>query len=973
LACFRHANTENRKDRGYNRRVSHELSTRQRRALVASGCDFKADALPRTLYATDASIYKIEPAAVAFPSSGAETGLVLAAAADAGLGITPRGAGTGLTGGAVGEGLVVDLARRNRGISDLDLDRRTVRVGPGVVLDQLNAFLAPHGLWFGPDVATSSRATIGGMIGNNSSGAHAPVYGTTVDHVAALEVALADGTVAWIGRDRDGLAAIRDEADRLVAGHAEEIGHRLPSGLVKRWPGYGFDHALRSPGDLSRLVTGSEGTLAAVTGAVLGLVARPTKRGLGVLFFSSVPEAMQTAVAVAELEPSAVEHIDRILLDQTAGQRAFAAARDLLDLDHQPCEAMLLVEFFDEVDARLVELDRLGLGDRRLMVPDAPRQELVWGLRKAGLSLLTGRAGPAKATACIEDVCVRPERLPDYVDGLREIMRPLGLEASYYGHAASGELHVRPVLDLHTAEDLERLRRVSDEVSALCRSFGGSLAAEHGVGIARTEYLADHLGEELTDAGRRLKALFDPRGLMNPGKIVDTGRFRIDGDLRLGVGSTLDPPFAGELGFVDRDLSFVANLEQCNGCGGCLKEAPTMCPTFVATGDEAMSTRGRANTIRSALEGRFGTDPLASPELTEVLASCLSCKACRTECPSNVDLAALKAELSATRHATRGVPILDRMVAAADLLGRLGTMAPWLVNPVLGWRPVRGLLEKALGIAADAPLPPFSPRRFDRWFHRRPKTAPGFRGTVILWDDTWTRYHEARIGRAAVKVLEAVGYGVRLVADRMCCGRPAASRGLLGELRRLGEHNLKLLVGGNEPILFLEPSCYSVFTDEYRQLGLDGADEVAGRCVLIEDFLIGAVAGEGPDGLTWREDPLKVAVHDHCHTKALADPGRAVSLLRRIPGATVENLDTGCCGMAGAFGMLAANRELSHLVAEPLVRAIEGFGADACVVAAGTSCRHQIGALTGVSARHPIEVLAAVLEPPENHSRETDV
>ena len=941
--------------------MSSDLISGQRRALEATGCELRTDVLTRVLYSTDASIYKIEPQAVAFPTSGEETGRLLAAAADAGIEITPRGAGTGLAGGAVGSGLIVDLAKGNKTISDLDLERRTVRVGPGVVLDGLNAALAEHGLWFGPDVATSSRATIGGMIGNNSSGAHAPVYGTTVDHVVALEIALADGTVTWVGRDHDGLAEIRRRTEVLLAENADEINLRMPSGLVKRWPGYGFDDALRSPADLSRLVTGSEGTLAAVTGAVLSVVPRPQERGLGVVFFSSMADAMQAAVEVAELEPAAVEHIDRILLDQTVGQRAFGAARDLLGLDDRPCESLLLVEFFGEVDARLAALDGSGLGDRRLMLPDRERQQLVWALRKAGLSLLTGRAGPAKATACIEDVCVRSDRLPAYVAGLEAILRPLDLVASYYGHAASGELHVRPVLDLHRAEDIERLRLIADEVSALCRQFGGSLAAEHGVGIARTEFLEEHLGPKLTDAARNLKSFFDPKGLMNPGKIVDSGRFVIDRDLRLGVGSIIAPELVGELGFVDRDQSFVANLEQCNGCGGCLKEAPTMCPTFVATGDEAHSTRGRANTIRAALEGRFGADFLGSQELSQVLASCLSCKACRTECPSNVDLAALKAELYATRHEIDGVPLFDRLVASSDLLGRVGTAIWWIANPALGFGPIRAVMKRTLGVAADAPLPPFTRHRFDRWFQRRSGPAPGSRGRVLLWDDTWTRYHEARVGRAAVEVLEAVGFEIGLVEGRRCCGRPAASRGLLGELRRLGEHNLNLLAGGSEPIVFLEPSCYSVFIDEYRQLGLRGADEVASRCVLVEDLLLDLVDGAAEEELPWLRQEMRVAVHGHCHTKALARPDAVAALLGRVPGAVVVPLETGCCGMAGAFGMLETNRGLSQAVAEPLIRAVRDLAPGTLVAAAGTSCRHQIQSLAGVDALHPVEVLARAL------------
>jgi FAD/FMN-containing dehydrogenase/Fe-S oxidoreductase len=933
-----------------------DLKQSQRKALVASGCEVRTDMLTRCLYAVDASIYRVEPAAVAFPRSAAEAANLLRAAADSGVEITPRGAGTGLAGGALGSGLVVDFARHNSRVSAFDRDRQTVRVGAGVVLDQLNNELAPHGVWFGPDVATSSRATLGGMIANNSSGAHAPVYGTTGDHVAALEIVMADGTVTVIGNG-GGPSEIRDAVDEIVGEHANEIAERLPEGLVKRWPGYGLDRALRLPGDLTQLVAGSEGTLAGITSAIVRVVPKPQSRYLGILFFQSVMEALQSTVELADLGAAAIEHLDRAALDQTAGKRAFAAARALLRLDEEPCEAILLVEFFDD-DAGLAELDNRGLGVRRLLCRDPAEQELAWGLRRAGLSLLTSRAGAAKPWGFIEDVCVLPERLPEYVAGLSEIFEPLGLEASFYGHAASGELHVRPVLDLHRTEDIAKLRRVADQVSDLCRRFRGSLTAEHGVGLGRTEYVEAQLGPRLVEANRRIKGLFDPDGVMNPGKIIDEGRYRIDGDLRLGEGSVIALPFESALAWVGRDDGFVANLEQCNGCGGCRKAAPTMCPTFVVTDDESLSTRGRANTIRAALEGRFASpSPLVAAELSEVLSSCLSCKACVTECPSNVDMAHLKAELVHARHRVLGVGLIDRMISAADLLGRLGTLLPGLANTMLGWRPVRLLAERVLGLDAGAPIPPFARHRFDRWFRSRQAPMSGGRGRVILWDDTWVRYHEPSVGHAAVAVLEAAGLEVALVDGRVCCGRPAASRGMLDDLRRSAEHNLALLRGTSEPIVFLEPSCWSVFVDEYRQLGIEGADEVADRCQLFEDVVADclkdgslAAAMEGPVG--------EVAVHGHCHAKALSDQRTVVSVLEDLPGASPRLLDTGCCGMAGAFGMLTDHRLLSHQVAGPLVAAIEALPRGTAVVASGTSCRHQIADLTDVHPLHLAEFLA---------------
>ncbi len=940
-------------------RTLGELTVRQRRALEATGLDVRVDLLTRCLYAVDASIYRIEPAAVAFPRSAHEGARLLAAAADAGVEMTPRGAGSGLAGGALGHGLVVDFARHNQEITGLDLERKTVRVGAGVVLDQLNTFLAPHGLWFGPDVATASRATLGGMIANNSSGAHAPVYGTTADHLHAVELVLADGTVAMVGGDHDDLSDVRDNANLIVASHADAIERRMPPGLVKRWSGYGLDRSLRAGGDLTQLVAGSEGTLAGVTSAVLRVVPTPSTRHLGVLFFSSVEEALQTTVELADLGAAAIEQLDNVVLDQTIGQHAFAPARALLGLDDHPASAILLVELFDDRDDRLAELERRRLGDRRLLLRSPVDQELVWGIRRAGLSLLTGRKGPAKPVGFIEDVCVRPDQLPEYFSGLRHILEPLGLEASFYGHAASGELHVRPILDLHRSEDVSALRRVADAVSDLCRQFNGSLAAEHGVGIARTEYLEQHLGPELMEASRRIKELFDPRGVMNPGKIVGDGRYRVDRDLRLGVGSDLQLPFGEEFTWIGRDDGFVANLEQCNGCGGCRKAAPTMCPTFSATGDEALSTRGRATIIRAALEGRFeGPSSIATNELREVLDSCLACKACTTECPSNVNMSRLKAELRHAWHQQRGIPAIDRMIASADLLGRIGTKVPRLANFFLTWRPLRLLAQKILGLGAEAPLPPFTTDQpFDRWFAKRRAVAGGGRNKVILWDDTWVRYHEPRVGRDAVQVLEALGFEVGLAEGRVCCGRPAASRGLLHEVRAAAAHNVGLLTGTSDPIVFLEPSCWSMFRDEYLQLGLPGAEQVAERCVLFEDLLLEVLDGD-PDAFPVFESVADVAVHGHCHAKAMSNAEKIVDLLRKLPGSSVRWLDTGCCGMAGAFGMLEHHRELSHQVAQPLVESINALPPGTSVVASGTSCRHQISDLTDARPLHVAEFLA---------------
>ena len=704
----------------------------QENAIRAAGCEVHFDNLTRQLYATDASIYQIEPEGVAFPRSAQQASAVIRAAADANVSVTPRGAGTSLVGNAIGEGLIVDFSRYNRQITDLNIDNRTVRVGAGVVLDQLNAFLKPHGFCFGPDVATSSRATLGGMIANNSSGARVPVYGTTADHVVSLEIVMADGRIETIGPDRETMRAERDKIDNYVRARAAEIAERMPPGILKRWPGYGIERFLRAPNNLNEILAGSEGTLAAIFSAELKISPLPREKGLGLIFFASVDEAMQATVELLDLKPAAIEHIDRPLLDQTKGQLLFPAARDLMELDAKPCPSILIVEFYEDVAERLSILQSRNLGLRTKIVTDAKEMDLAWSVRKAGLSLLTGCIGAAKPVAFIEDAAVRPAQLPEYVRGLQSIMKPLGLDASYYGHAASGLLHVRPVLDLHSKADLKKLRQVADQTSALVRQFKGSLSAEHGVGIARTEYMHEQLGDELLGVMREIKHTFDPKNIFNPGKIFSDGRHKIDNHLRMNFERPMKLPFEPRLAFAFKDRSFIGNLEQCNGCGGCRKDAPMMCPTFVATGDEVMSTRGRANIIRAALELRVnGHDPLKSAELDAALSNCLACKGCTPECPSNVNLALLKAEMMYARHRRDGLPLLERVLSNIDLLGRLGCALPSLANAIADLAPVRALMEKTLGLSAKRSLPHYANQRFDRWFAKR-SSNDAKRGKVIL-------------------------------------------------------------------------------------------------------------------------------------------------------------------------------------------------------------------------------------------------
>jgi FAD/FMN-containing dehydrogenase/Fe-S oxidoreductase len=1004
------------------------MTSVQERKIRQTGCDARFDNLTRQLYATDASMYQIEPVGVAFPKSAQQANAVIRGAAEAGLSITPRGAGTSLVGNAIGEGLIVDFSRYNRQITDLDLEKRSVRVGAGVVLDQLNEFLTPHGFCFGPDVATSSRATLGGMIANNSSGARCPIYGTTADHVISLEIVMADGRIEKIGPTHESLHAERAKIEDLIRAASSEMAERWPPGLIKRWPGYGIERFLRAPNDLTNILAGSEGTLAAIFSAELKISPLPREKGLGLIFFASVGEAMQATVELLDLKPAAIEHIDRPLLDQTKGQLHFQAARDLLELDTQPCEAILIVEFYDfgsartcprfesgpaaagsphpkdSVAERLSTLESRNIGLRKKILTDPAQMNLVWSVRKSGLSLLTGWIGPAKPVAFIEDAAVRPAQLPEYVQGLQSIMKPLGLEASYYGHAASGLLHVRPVLDLHSAGDLKKFRQVADQTSALVQQFKGSLSAEHGVGIARTEYMRDQVGDELLGVLREIKRMFDPKNIFNPGKIFADGRHKIDNHLRENFTRPLELPYQPVLAFAFKDRSFIGNLEQCNGCGGCLKHAGIMCPTFMATGEEVMSTRGRANIIRAALAGRCGVrghdrafesgpaaagsphskDPLKSEELDAALSNCLSCKGCTPECPSNVNLALLKAEMLYARWRRDGLPLRERVLSKVDLLGKIGCTMPALANPILDFKPVRALMERALGISAKRSLPHYARHRFDKWFAKhavagggdpgsqrmssmRPAagvTAPGYRRSpIILWDDTFVRYHEPHIGIAAVKVLEALGFEVALTKNRRCCGRPAFSQGNLGAAAKLAKHNvglLSLLQNSSTPVLFLEPSCWSMFVEDYRELNINGAEDLAKRCFTFEKFVDDLLARQ-PDALQFNQLPAKIAIHPHCHAKSIMNPEFMRRLAERLPGRKATVLDTACCGMAGAFGALAEKYDLSVQVAQRLLDNIDNQPPGTEIIASGTSCRHQITDLSNARPKHMAELIAEAL------------
>jgi FAD/FMN-containing dehydrogenase/Fe-S oxidoreductase len=957
------------------------------RLQAETTCEARFDRGYRLAYSTDASLYQVEPLGVVLPRTQADAVAAVRLAAEFEVPLLPRGGATSLSGQTVGPAIVLDLSKHLNRVGIVDRDRMRVRVEPGVVLDRLGAHLKPLGLMFGPDVSTSDRATLGGMIGNNSAGARSLRYGKTVDHVERLEVVLADGTATTLGpleapelaevcRREDSVGRVHRVVRDEVAAHEPAIRAGFPH-ILRRVSGYNLDEfvpglPVRPVGwpaepfafNLSRLVVGSEGTLAVVTAAELKVVPLPPAQGLVVLSFASIPAALDRLAEIVATGPVAVEMLDRTILDLAAGNAELAKH---LDFAAGRPEAVLAAQFYDESAGELA--DRAGalvrlfegrpgvLGIRQSLTDAA--KDSFWKIRKAGLSLLMGLVGDAKPVAFVEDTAVDPARLPEFYDRFRRIVADHGVAAACYGHADVGCLHIRPILNVKDPAGVDTLRSIAAQVSDLVAEFGGAMSGEHGDGLARSRWNRKLFGEEVYSAFRAVKAAFDPKGLLNPGKVVaepDPGV-----DLRLGPGYRAEEPPATAFDFAPQG-GFARAVEMCSGVGACRKPVGgTMCPSYMVTRDELHSTRGRANALRLAISGQLPSGGLDDPLLHEALDLCLQCKACKTECPSNVDMAKLKAEVLHQKH--RGRPPLGAL-----MMGHVHELAPFgsrlapLANALLKAAPTRWLLEQIAGIDRRRTLPLYAREDFRTWFRRRPApaTAPT-RGEVVLLDDCWATFHQPNVGISAVRLLEAAGYRVRL-AGLSCCGRPAISKGLLDLARDLARANVaKLLPDAQRgvPILGLEPSCILTLMDEYREFRLGGdAGLVAAACGMADAFLADR---ERVPELPLHPRPGKALLHGHCHQKALVGTAGTRAALSRVPGLEVEEPDTGCCGMAGSFGYERGHYEVSRALAERVLLPAAAAQPGAVLVAPGFSCRSQVHGLSGREALHPLELLAEAL------------
>ena len=948
----------------------------------------------RMLYATDASIYQVEPIGVVVPRSIARVPDLMRFCAERGLPVLPRGGGTSLAGQCVNFAVMVDFGAHCRAILEVDERARTARVEPGVTLDQLNAALAAKGLFFGPDVATSGHATLGGMIGNNSAGARSIVYGRTVENLLALDVVLPDGTPMHLcegscERDPRQRAMVQRLA-AIVTPLREEIRRRIPS-IKRHVDGYNVDLLLdqldrSTPGtfdrvNLATLVCGSEGTLAMVTAATLKLVPRPACTGLAILGFDSVPAALAPLMRMIECGPSAVELVDDVVIETALANTEY---RRYVEVLPKPADGRLGSVMYVEFQGDSMEAVRAGFDRLAAALPGVPMQRHedpktlanAWKLRKAGEPLLHGVPGHRKPMTFVEDTAVDPSRLAAFVDGFREIVARHGTRAAYYAHASVGCLHIRPLVEIHDAAGRAEMVSIAKEVADLVCRFGGALSGEHGDGRVRSPLLSRVLGPQLCEAFRQVKAVFDPEGRMNPGNLVDTDRPEaIVERLRVKPGERdLPVPEVPTFFHYDREHGFDHAVEACNGAGLCRRVQPggTMCPSYRATLDERHATRGRGNALRLAITGQFGaagSPDWRDPQTQATLDLCLSCKACKSECPSNVDIGKLKAEFSAQGFAkARRVPWRTRMVGRVRRTQRLGSALWPVANAVLALPPVRRLVNAMLGFHADRELPAFGPA-VDRWLRRRGSRATAGAPAVLLFPDCFATYGDTDLGRLAVELLEAFGY--RVVMPQVgCCGRSLLSVGMLAEASRTVSATAAAVLEAMRrenavALLGLEPSCVSAIKDDWIDLKGAGDREalraLAARTFLVEEFL----------DRRWEQHPRRpappappreeVVLHGHCHQKALWGVETSAGLLRRLVGDRLRVLDSGCCGLAGSFGYAEHRHDLSLRIGElsvfPPIRARP----EAAVAAPGTSCRHQIAHATGAEAMHPVALAARLL------------
>ena len=939
--------------------------------------EVRFDKMSRALWSTDASIYQIEPVGVVLPKTKDDIIAVLETAQKYGVSVLPRGGGTSLAGQTVGESIVLDFSRYMRDVVEINPEEGWVRTQPGIILDELNRILAPHNVLFAPDPSTSSRGNVGGALGNNSCGAHSIMWGKTVDNVHELDVILSNGDTTTFGQlSGDSLEAkmrgsgfegdIYRSLFEIGEGNRDEILSRYPK-IQRRVSGYNLDEFVSGSNfNMARFVVGSEGTLVTITEAKLRVVPVPKYKGLAVLHCMELIESMEATVAALDLDPSAIELIGSMIIRQAQSNLSYSRITDFIEGEPEALLAIELVansekELAHKFDLLKEMISKGGWGYSLVWLTKDADQEKVWDVRKAGLGLMMNVPGDAKPLPFVEDTAVSPHVLPDFVRRFDSIVRKHGTEAGYYGHASVGCLHIRPLINLKNQEGIDRMVAISDEISDLVLEFGGSMSGEHGDGLVRSGYNEKMFGSQIYQAFRDVKTAFDPKKIMNPGKIVDSPP--MTDNLRYGsTYGTLSP----QTGFAfAEEGSFATAIEMCNGQGACRKvHGGTMCPSYMATRDEEHSTRGRANALRAAMSGAIPTDMLTSERLYQVMDLCLECKACKAECPSNVDMAKLKYEFLNIYHQENGYGLNNRFFGNVDLLSKMGAFFAPISNWMMNTSFSKQLLEKTIGIDKRRQLPNFAPQTFQQWFRSRvdTETPKNPKGMVVLFPDTTTNYNHPELGIATVNILEKLGYEVILPNSR-CCGRPMLSNGMMSQAKANVDFNISSIypfVEKGAKLVGIEPSCALGFISDFSDLASEPekAKEISENTMLIEDFFLYATKEEDFQ-FTNPPQNQKVVFPGPCHQKALVGTTSAMEVLKTIPGLEPVEIKSGCCGMAGSFGFYKDHFDISMQIGEDtLFPAIREENDDVIVVSEGVSCRQQIEQGTQRKTKHLVEVLS---------------
>lgn len=965
-----------RKEAGLARRLAERLQGEAR-----------FDAFTRGRYATDASIYQITPAGVVLPRSGDDIAATLQVAAEHGVPVIMRGGGTSQNGQPIGTGLVVDCSRHFNHVLDYDPEAGTVTVEPGVVLDRLNARLKADGWFFPVEPSTATRCTIGGMAGNNSCGARSLRYGTMRDNVLAMRALLHDGepfAFSLTGNDATGVSGSARADDlaarmlRLAHDHRDEIEARYPK-VQRRVGGYNLDALVTDRPNLAHLLVGSEGTLAATTAVTLKLSRLPTHRVMGVCHFPSFRAAMETTQHIVALDPVAVELVDNNVLVLGADIPLFRTT--LADITRGKPNCLLLAEFAgDDLDALKRDLKRLdscmadhGFPNAVVEVVEPARQKPVWEVREACLNIMMSMKGDAKPVSFIEDCAVPLEHLADYTDAVTEVFSKHGTRGTWYAHASVGCLHVRPILDMKQGGDVAKMRAIAEETSDLVRRYKGSYSGEHGDGISRSEFVEPLFGPTLARAFETVKDGFDPENRLNPGKIVRPLRMDDRSLFRFKPDYAVKAPAEPALDWSDWG-GFGGAVEMCNNNGTCRKLAGgAMCPSYRVTKEEQHLTRGRANSLRLAISGQLGAEAFTSPEMKRTMDLCVSCKACRRECPTGVDMAKMKVEFLHHYHARHGLPLKDRLIGLMPHYAGVAAQLAPLLNLRDRHPALAAFSERLAGFSARRTLPQWRRPWKEVGEAAHPADITGDFRDVILFGDTFNRAFERENLEAAERVLAAAGYRLHRVFPAkgrrpLCCGRTWLASGQTDRARAEAQRTLDALlpyVRAGARVVGLEPSCLLTFRDEFLAL-LPGeeAQALAGQSLLIEELLMRDLSA-GRISLPFAHQGGRLAhLHGHCHQKSFGVMGPVETLLRAVPGLDVRVIESSCCGMAGAFGYGKETVDVSFAMAElSLFPALRQAGPDDLVVADGTSCRHQIHDGLGIHAQHVIRVLDQALTP----------